>query len=60
MAAQEHWDTVIEPKDKLLSVDFKELWRYRDLTSLFVKRNIITLNNTVFIHCSIKATVTEK
>ena len=42
MAAQEHWDTVIEPKDKLLSVDFKELWRYRDLTSLFVKRNIIT------------------
>jgi len=42
MAAQEHWDTVIESKDKLLSVDFKELWRYRDLTSLFVKRNIIT------------------
>ena len=42
MAAQEHWDTVIEPKDKLLSVDFKELGRYRDLTSLFVKRNIIT------------------
>lgn len=42
MAAQENWDTVIQPKDKLLSVDFKELWRYRDLTSLFVKRNIIT------------------
>ncbi len=36
------WDIVIEPKDKLLSVDFKELWRYRDLCALFIKRNIIT------------------
>ena len=40
--AEEKWDSIIEPKDKLLSVDFKELWRYRDLCSLFVKRNIIT------------------
>ena len=36
------WDIVIKPKDKLFSVDFKELWAYRDLCSLFVKRNIIT------------------
>lgn len=34
--------TVIKPKNKLFSVDFKELWRYRDLYSLFVKRDIIT------------------
>jgi lipopolysaccharide transport system permease protein len=39
---EEKWDIVIEPKDKLLSVDFKELWRYRDLCALFIKRNIIT------------------
>jgi lipopolysaccharide transport system permease protein len=39
---EEKWDIVIKPKDKLLSVDFKELWRYKDLCSLFVKRNIIT------------------
>ena len=39
---EENWDIVIKPKDKLLSVDFKELWRYRDLCGLFVKRNIIT------------------
>lgn len=39
---EEKWDIVIKPKDKLLSVDFKELWAYRDLCSLFVKRNIIT------------------
>ncbi len=36
------WTTVIRPKDKLLSVDFGELWRYRDLCSLFVRRNITT------------------
>ena len=40
--SEEKWDIEIKPKDKLLSVDFKELWRYRDLCSLFVKRNIIT------------------
>jgi len=37
----ENWDIVIKPKEKLLSVDFKELWRYRDLTSLMVRRNIV-------------------
>ena len=38
----ETWTTIIKPKEKLLQVDFKELWRYRDLTSLFVRRNITT------------------
>lgn len=36
------WTTVIKPKNKLFEVDLKELWRYRDLIALFVKRNIIT------------------
>ena len=40
--SNEGWTTVIKPKDKLLSVDFGELWRYRDLCSLFVRRNITT------------------
>ena len=38
---EDNWDIVIKPKEKLLSVDFGELWRYRDLCSLFVKRNIV-------------------
>ena len=42
MAENQDWTIVIKPKDKLLSVDFRELWRYRDLYTLFVKRNIIT------------------
>lgn len=36
------WTTVIRPKEKLLAVDLAEIWRYRDLMLLFVKRNIIT------------------
>lgn len=38
----EQWTTEIKPKTGLLEIDFKELWRYRDLCALFVKRNIIT------------------
>ena len=36
------WATVIQPKDKLLNINLRELWSYRDLCSLFVKRNITT------------------
>lgn len=42
MDTSQQWTTIIKPKDKLLSVDFKEIWQYRDLMMLFVKRNIIT------------------
>lgn len=38
---EQNWDIEIRPKDRLLSVDFGELWRYRDLCSLFVRRNIV-------------------
>lgn len=36
------WTTVIKPKEKLLQVDLKEIWDYRDLCMLFVKRNVTT------------------
>lgn len=42
MRTNTDWTTIIKPKDRLLSVDFGELWRYRDLCMLFVKRNITT------------------
>src|SRR4026209_2508563 len=35
----EHWDQVIQPKAKLLDLNLKEVWRYRDLLMLFVKRD---------------------
>jgi lipopolysaccharide transport system permease protein len=36
------YTTVIKPKNKLLEIDLKEIWQYRDLFSMFVKRDIIT------------------
>lgn len=39
----ENWTTVIKPKNKLLSIDFKEMWQYRDLFMMYVKRDIITM-----------------
>jgi len=38
-----HWDTVIGPKKSNLSLNLKEIWRYRDLLMLFVKKDIITV-----------------
>ena len=40
--SEEKWTTVIKPKDKLFDLNIKELWKYRDLISLFIKRNITT------------------
>lgn len=36
------WTTVIKPRERLLSFDFAELWAYRDLLLLFVRRDIVT------------------
>ncbi len=41
-AVTQDWTTVIRPRNKLLQVDLAEIWQYRDLYSLFVKRDIIT------------------
>ncbi|MEI6864474.1 ABC transporter permease [Flavicella sp.] len=37
------WLFEITPKNKLLDFNFKEIWAYRDLLILFVKRDVITL-----------------
>ncbi|MBQ6723654.1 MAG: ABC transporter permease [Paludibacteraceae bacterium] len=39
---KEHWDLTITPKDRLLAIDWKEIWRYRDMFVLFVERNFRT------------------
>ena len=39
---EDKWDLVITPKDRLLTVDWKEIWRYRDMFVLFVLRNFRT------------------
>jgi len=43
MTSEKTWTTIIKPHNKLWEVDFKELWRYRDLFMMYVKRDIITM-----------------
>lgn len=40
---KEEWLFEISPKNNLFELNFKEIWRYRDLLFLFVKRDVITL-----------------
>ena len=37
------WLYTISPKKKVLDLNFREIWRYKDLLFLFVKRDVITL-----------------
>lgn len=37
------WDMVIKPQAHLLDFNFRELWHYRDLLSMFVKRDVVTV-----------------
>lgn len=38
---EENWDLVIRPKRGLLDIDLQEIWRYRDLVMLFVRRDFV-------------------
>ncbi|WBL24872.1 ABC transporter permease [Zunongwangia sp. HGR-M22] len=40
---EDNWLYEISPKRKLIDLNFKEIWRYRDLLVLFVKRDITTV-----------------
>lgn len=37
-----YWNTIITPRDRLLAIDWREVWRYRDMYSLFVERSFKT------------------
>jgi len=39
----ESWSLVIKPKTGLLEINFKELWKYKDLVMLFVRRDFVAL-----------------
>lgn len=43
MTSQDQWLYTISSKHKLIDLNFKEIWRYRDLLILFVKRDIVTV-----------------
>jgi lipopolysaccharide transport system permease protein len=37
----ENWNLIIKPKRNLLDIDLKDIWRYRDLITLFVRRDFV-------------------
>jgi len=40
---EEHWDMIIQPQRSLLDLRLGELWRYRDLVMLFVRRDFVSV-----------------
>ncbi len=40
---EENWDLIVEPQTGLFDFNFKEIWKYRDLLMLFVKRDIVAV-----------------
>lgn len=42
-ATEDKWLYTISSKKRILDFNFKEIWRYRDLLLLFVKRDIVTV-----------------
>ncbi len=41
-ATDKTWDIIIEPRGSLFKLNLKELWRYRDLLEMYIKRDIVT------------------
>lgn len=37
----EHWDMILSPKAGIFDINLKEIWHYRDLLMLFVKRDFV-------------------
>jgi lipopolysaccharide transport system permease protein len=38
----ETWDIIIEPRGSLFKLNLKEIWQYRDLLEMYIKRDIVT------------------
>lgn len=39
---KEHWDIIIKPRDNSFSLNFGEIWKYRDLVKRYIHRDIVT------------------
>ena len=40
---KENWTEVINPKRSIFDINFKEIWKYRDLIMLFVRRDFVSV-----------------
>jgi len=43
MQDSKYWNIEITPKDRLLTIDWAEIWRYRDMYKQFVERGFTTM-----------------
>ncbi|MCW5202963.1 ABC transporter permease [Desulfobulbus sp. US4] len=43
MSNEQQWDLVIKPKTGWFDIHLGEIWRYRDLIGMFVKRDFVTM-----------------
>jgi len=41
-STDKNWNIVIEPRNSLFSLNLKEIWQYRDLLEMYIKRDIVT------------------
>lgn len=45
----DNWDKIIKPQEKLLDFNFDEIWHYRDLLRLLVRRDFVSVyKQTIF------------
>lgn len=40
--SSKEWDLIIEPRSSLFRLNLMEVWRYRDLLEMYIKRDIVT------------------
>ncbi len=43
MNKTDEWSTIITPKVKWLHLNLREIWEYRDLILIFVRRDIVSI-----------------
>ena len=39
----DEWDLVISPQKRVINFNFRELWKYRDLLTMFLRKDIVTV-----------------
>lgn len=49
LSDNKHWDIVISPQSRWFGLNIADLWRYRDLILLFVRRDFVTYYKQTFL-----------
>lgn len=44
-----NWSHIIQPKTKWLDINLREIWEYRDLIFIFVRRDLVSMNKQTIL-----------